>query len=61
MSIHSTYMEVMIMDSDKKKISIYVPRVLLKRMAKHREEEGRSVSFQLCKGAEQYLDEQEKV
>lgn len=49
------------MDSDKKKISIYVPRVLLKRMAKHREEEGRSVSFQLCKGAEQYLDEQEKV
>ena len=44
------------MESDKKKIMVYVPRDLLARMAKIREEIGISVSFQLCKGAEMYLE-----
>jgi hypothetical protein len=38
-------------------ITIRVPRDLLAKMAKYREEEGVSVSFQLCKGAEMYLKE----
>jgi len=44
---------------DKKKISIFVPMDTLKRMSMIREEEGISVSFQLCKGAEMYLDKKE--
>lgn len=45
------------MSDDKKKISIYVPRDLLKRMAEYREKEGVSVAFQMCKGAEKFLKE----
>ena len=44
---------------DKKKISIFVSTDLLNRMSKIREEEGISVSFQLGKGAEMYLDKKE--
>ncbi len=40
-------------------ITIRIPIDLLKRMSRYREEEGVSVTFQLCKGAEIYLDEKE--
>jgi len=36
-------------------ITIRVPVDLLKKMTKFRAEEGVSVTFQLCKGAEMYL------
>ena len=40
-----------------KLISIRVPTELLNQMGKVRENEGISVSYQLCKGAELYLEQ----
>jgi len=42
-------------------ITIRVPFNLLKRMSNYREKEGVSVTFQLCKGAEMYLNNKEKA
>ncbi len=41
-------------------ISVRVPRDLLRRMADFKEEEGVAISFQMCKGAEMFLDEKER-
>jgi len=43
------------MENTKKKITIFMEKNLLNKMAQIREEEGISVSYQLNKGAEQYL------
>ena len=40
-----------------KAITIRVPTYLLNVMTKYRNQEGVSVTFQLCKGAELYLKE----
>lgn len=48
------------MRKNNKAITIRVPSDLLKRMSEYRAKEGVGVTFQLCKGAEMYLESKTK-